>query len=171
MRELSYLNKYLWQYKHYLLGGIFFIAIANLFAIIPAWLVRETFDMVLSNVDMHLMLQVFPSELLRTTFVKPLFLYGALIVVLALLRGCFMFLMRQTIIVMSRHIEYKLRNEIYNHYTIPSPKLLPKAKNRRSPCTYLRRCTPSTYVPRPWPNVRHQSGNTFTNPTSSYVFD
>lgn len=116
MRELFYLNKYLWQYKHYLLGGIFFIAVANLCAILPAWLIREAFDIVLSSVDIHLMFSGFPKELLQATFIERIFLYGVLIVALALLRGCFMFLMRQTIIVMSRHIEYELRNEIYDHY-------------------------------------------------------
>src|SRR6202000_771191 len=45
-----------------------------------------------------------------------LLLFGALVLVLSLLRGLFLFFMRQTIILMSRHIEYDLKNEIYNHY-------------------------------------------------------
>jgi len=47
---------------------------------------------------------------------SQVFWYGLLLLVLALLRGVFMFLMRQTIIVMSRHIEYDQKAEIYNHY-------------------------------------------------------
>src|SRR6202012_3668481 len=49
-------------------------------------------------------------------FGSSLMLFGALVLVLALLRGLFLFFMRQTLILMSRHIEYDLKNEIYNHY-------------------------------------------------------
>ena len=50
------------------------------------------------------------------TWVKVVALCGITILILALLRGFFLFLMRQTIIVMSRHIEYDQKDEIYNHY-------------------------------------------------------
>src|SRR5258707_15223755 len=49
-------------------------------------------------------------------FGSSLMLFGALVLLLVLLRGLFLFFMRQTIILMSRHIEYDLKNEIYNHY-------------------------------------------------------
>jgi ATP-binding cassette subfamily B protein len=49
-----------------------------------------------------------------------LFFYGGLIIVMAIMKGVFLFLVRQTLIVMSRHIEYELKNEIYTHYqTLP----------------------------------------------------
>jgi len=47
---------------------------------------------------------------------KSLLIFGLLILAMALIKGLFMFLMRQTIVVMSRHIEYDLKNEIYQHY-------------------------------------------------------
>lgn len=50
------------------------------------------------------------------SFATTILLYGALIVLMAILRGLFLFLMRQTIIVMSRHIEFDQKNEIYNHF-------------------------------------------------------
>ena len=53
---------------------------------------------------------------LYKVFAANVFFYGSLIVVMALLRGIFLFLVRQTIIVMSRLIEYDLKNEIYAHY-------------------------------------------------------
>ena len=116
MKELAYLNKYLLKYKRYLIGGIVFIAIANWFSVVPAWLVREAFDVVIHNTELHLVFSGFPASLLREPFVGGLFLYGTLIVAMALVRGFFLFLMRQTIIVMSRHIEYELKNEIYDCY-------------------------------------------------------
>ena len=121
MKELSHLNKYLFKHKHYLVLGLLFVIISNIFQIIPAQLVRQAFDLVLDSLSVH---NNFDGTSLQEVFEqiidKSILIYGVVILVMALLRGLFLFLVRQTLIVMSRHIEYDLKNDIYMHYqTLP----------------------------------------------------
>ncbi len=117
MKALSRLNRYFVRYKQHLLLGTFFIIISNLFAIVPAQIVRFAFDMVREGIDLYFAFGDFAlRERFYEFFAFAILLYGVLIVVLALLRGLFLFYMRQTIIVMSRHIEYDQKNDIYQHY-------------------------------------------------------
>lgn len=119
MKELSYLNKYFFKYKYYFLSGILFIIISNVFQIIPAQLVRRALDLVVENIALYKGFQ--GLEIQKTfygIFAGSIFFYAILILIMALLRGGFLFLVRQTLIVMSRHIEYDLKNEIYNQYQI-----------------------------------------------------
>ncbi|HNQ13275.1 MAG TPA: ABC transporter ATP-binding protein [Bacteroidia bacterium] len=117
MRSLSHLNKYFLKYKWHLLGGIFFVALSNMFAIIPARLIRFGLDFVQENIQLYGALKNFSLE---NNFYEHLtltiLLVSLLVLVCALIKGVFMFLMRQTIIVMSRHIEYDLKNEVFRHY-------------------------------------------------------
>lgn len=117
MKELSYLNKYLLKYKHYLILGVVFVIISNIFQIIPALIVRYSFDMIRENYDLY---NTFRGLSLQDTvldlFKSSIFIYALLLFGIALLRGLFLFFVRQTLIVMSRHIEYDLKNEIYAHY-------------------------------------------------------
>ena len=53
MKELSHLNKYLFKYKHYLVLGTIFIIIANLFKVIPAVVVRHSFDVIESSISIY----------------------------------------------------------------------------------------------------------------------
>ncbi len=117
MKPLFTLNKYFLAYKWHLLGGILFVSLSNLFAVFPAQSVRLAIDMVLTNLKLHKLYTgtALSAEIESATFENLLY-FGALIIGLALFRGIFMFLMRQTIIVMSRHIEYDLKNEIYQKY-------------------------------------------------------
>ncbi|MFY0689024.1 MAG: ABC transporter ATP-binding protein [Cyclobacteriaceae bacterium] len=121
MKDLAHLNKYLFKYKYHLILGTVFIIIANLFSIVPAVLVRYSFDLIQKSFGIYkifhgLDLQSDTYEL----FASSIVIIGVLILLSALLRGVFMFFMRQTIIVMSRHIEYDLKNEVYRHYqTLP----------------------------------------------------
>ena len=108
MKSLYYLNKFLWKYRKLLIIGAIFIAIANLFALYPAEFVREAFDTVIKSINTE---EEASSEIRET-----LLFYGGLIVLFAILKGVFMYFMRQTIIVMSRKIEYDLKNEIYQQY-------------------------------------------------------
>ena len=108
MKHLQYLNKFLWKYRNLLIIGTVFIIIANLFALYPAEFVREAFDAVLINIER--------GHKEKTQISYILLKYAALIVVFAILKGIFMFFMRQTIIVMSRKIEFELKNEIYQQY-------------------------------------------------------
>jgi len=119
VKELSYLNKYFFKYKYYFLSGILFIIISNVFQIIPAQLVRRALDLVIENIALYKGFQ--GLEIQKTfygIFAGSIFFYAVLILIMALLRGGFLFLVRQTLIVMSRHIEYDLKNEIYHQYQI-----------------------------------------------------
>lgn len=117
MKHLKSLNKYFYQYRGRFLLGILFVTISNIFGIVPAQVVRNALDLVSADIDTYKMLSGFE---LRNDFYSTLTLGIAffifLILLMALLKGVFMFFMRQTIIVMSRHIEYEQKNEIYRHY-------------------------------------------------------
>jgi ATP-binding cassette subfamily B protein len=91
--------------------------VSNFFAVFPAQVVRYAFNIVKENIEMYRMFENFElQENYYEFFASAILIYGGLIILLALGRGLFLFLVRQTIIVMSRHIEYDLKNEIYNHY-------------------------------------------------------
>lgn len=118
---LASLNRYLYKYRVRLLLGTLFVAASNMLAIIPAQLVRHSFDLVREGIGLH---QLYGGTQAQDTiygvFARNVVFYGALIVVLAVVRGVLLFYMRQTIIVMSRLIENDLKNEIYDHYqTLP----------------------------------------------------
>jgi len=117
MRGLAHLNKYFWRYKTRFFLGVLFVTISNFYAIIPPKVVRVTFDFLRDVKPIFLQFDGTPFheqifELLAGTFL----FFGFIIVLMAVLKGMFMFLMRQTIVVMSRFIEYDLKNEIYDHY-------------------------------------------------------
>ncbi len=117
MKELSYLNKYLYKYRRYLILGTIFLIISNVFAIIPAQVVRYAFDLVKENIEVYRLYQNFAlQESIFDMFAHSILVYGLIILAMAILRGVFLFLVRQTIIAMSRYIEYDLKNEIYRHY-------------------------------------------------------
>lgn len=118
MKPLWRLNKYLFKYKLYLILGIVFTFISNFFVIIPARLVGIAIDYVVESFSYY---QLYDEgevvrELARSEFLMYIFIFGILILAMALLRGLFLFLIRQTIIAMSRLIEYDMKNEIYAHY-------------------------------------------------------
>lgn len=106
MHHLKYLNKFFWKYKQLFSLGIIFIVIANIFAIYPAEFVRNALDFVLESINNE------DKESLSNELLK----YGLLIVAFAILKGIFLYFMRQTIIVMSRKIEFDIKNEIFNKY-------------------------------------------------------
>src|SRR6201996_9204474 len=117
MKDLAYLNKFFYKYRWRLIPGILFVAISNIFAILPAQVIRIAFDLVTENIGAYQLFSGFNRQsVIYDIFGSSLLLFGVLVVMLYLVRGLFMFFMRQTIILMSRHIEYDLKNEIYNHY-------------------------------------------------------
>jgi ATP-binding cassette subfamily B multidrug efflux pump len=117
MRSLAYLNKYFYKYRWHLIPGILFVVISNVFGVLPAQVIRVAFNLVSENIQIyHLYTGFEKQQIIYQIFGSSLLLFGALVFVLALLRGLFLFFMRQTIILMSRHIEYDLKNEIYAHY-------------------------------------------------------
>lgn len=116
MKYLLTLNKWFWKYRYRLFLGVVFVALANYFGVLQPRMVRFALDEVVAN------MRIYP--LLRDTALAPSFLktisyqlgsFGLLVIVFALTMGVFMFFMRWTLIVMSRHIEYDIRKEIYDH--------------------------------------------------------
>ena len=121
MKELSHLNKYFFKYKYHLILGTVFIIVANFFSIVPAWAVRHAFDLLQESYNIYILFDGFDlQDQSLAVFGRSIIVFGIIILASALLRGIFMFFMRQTIIVMSRQIEYDMKNEIYFHYqTLP----------------------------------------------------
>jgi ATP-binding cassette subfamily B protein len=121
MSALRYLNRYLWKYKYYLVFGTLFTIISNFFLILPAQIVRYAFNLVEDTIDLFFVYQGFEGQQeIYSIFTFSIFIYGVIILLMALLRGLFLFFVRQTIIVMSRLVEYDLKNDIYHHYqTLP----------------------------------------------------
>ena len=108
MRALQYLNRYLKKYRFLLLLGLLFTVSSRVFAVLAPSLVGDS----ITAIE-----QFIRSGETDLTDIKRLLLTNiALIVAAALIYGIFTFSMRQTIINVSRHIEYDLKNTVYNHY-------------------------------------------------------
>ncbi|MEQ8362321.1 MAG: ABC transporter ATP-binding protein [Cyclobacteriaceae bacterium] len=121
MKELRYLNKYLIKYKWHIVWGGVFVIISNIFQILPAQMVRHAIDLVIDNIRIYEAFdQLSVQDNFFEVFAFGILVYAALILIMALLRGIFLYFVRQTLIVMSRLIEYDLKNEIFEHYqTLP----------------------------------------------------
>jgi len=117
VKSLWRINSYLFKYKGLLFLGIVFTVISNFFVIIPAQLVRIAIDYVVESFSLYRPLEKGGlGELAREDFLESVFIFGILILIMAFLRGFFLFLIRQTIIIMSRKIEYDMKNELFNHF-------------------------------------------------------
>jgi ATP-binding cassette subfamily B protein len=117
MKELAYLNKFFLKYKWQLLPGVIFVIVSNFFAVLPAQIIRIAFDLVNDNITVYRLFNGFDRQsVILEIFGSSLLFFGALVITIALIRGMFLFFMRQTIIVTSRRIEYDLKNEIYQQY-------------------------------------------------------
>ncbi len=110
MKELKTLNKYFLKYKWLFSAGIISVVIASIFQIYPAKYVREATNLV------AIALKNATNESTHEALYNTLFKFSFFIIGFSLLRGLFMYFMRQTLVVMSRHIEYDLKNEIYKKY-------------------------------------------------------
>lgn len=118
LSALGVLKKYFLKYKWRFVLGIVFVSVSNLFAVLPPVVIRNVLDQVYNNIDnFHLLGSgTEAGQTLRSYIMRLVMISGLLLLAFAILRGIFMFFMRQTIIVMSRHIEYDQKNEIYKHY-------------------------------------------------------
>ncbi len=97
--------------------GIVFVTVSNLFAIFPAQIIRYAFDVVSETIDTYKLYEGFEQKAMFYGLIaKSLMWFGIIVLIMALLKGVFMFFMRQTIIVMSRLVEYDMKNELYDHY-------------------------------------------------------
>jgi len=110
MKELQYLNKYLYTYRKKLLIGVFITIIARIFSLFTPRLVGNS----MTAIEQFLKQTNQDSASLG----KILLFNIALIIAASLVSGFFTFLMRQTIINVSRYIEYDLKNEIYQQYQV-----------------------------------------------------
>lgn len=108
MRELKYLNKYLFKYKIQLVTGVLIAIIARVFALFAPRLVNNS----LTIVEEFIKFENISIEYLK----KELIINITLIVITAIISGFLTFLIRQTIINVSRYIEFDLKNEIYDQY-------------------------------------------------------
>lgn len=102
MKALKTLNPYFWKHKILLFWGILFIIASNFFNIYKVQFVGKSVDELTKNGNLG--------------FNNQVLIYVGIIVGCSLLTGFFTFMMRQTIIVASRRIEYELKNKIYRHY-------------------------------------------------------
>ncbi|MBB5436875.1 ATP-binding cassette subfamily B protein [Pedobacter sp. AK017] len=117
MKHLRFLNKYFYKYKWWIIPGIFFVVISNFFGVIPAQVIGHAFNLITENIQIYRLFNGFErATVIYDIFSYSLFYFGMLVLILYLLRGLFLFFMRQTIILMSRHIEFDMKNEIYAHY-------------------------------------------------------
>lgn len=117
MKALFTLNKYIWRYKKLFFAGILFVLISNVLGVYPPQIVRSAIDLVGDLVELNSLYDGFEVQSsLSTLMTRSLIIFSCLTIAFALLRGVFLFLMRQTLIVMSRKVEYDLRNDMYAHY-------------------------------------------------------
>jgi ATP-binding cassette subfamily B protein len=116
MGPLSRLNHFFWRYKYLFIPGLLFTMVSAAFQITVPMVVRQAVDSIPRFVRLHTLYAGTPAQAdLYSLFFVALLLFGAGIVGLSLTSGLFMFLMRQTVVVASRHIEYDLRNALYDH--------------------------------------------------------
>lgn len=124
----------MWKYRSRLLWGILFVVLSNFFDILSPQISGFVINMVTQaiqqnhsthesvqfngSLNYNFIVQAFINwvNYNHFTYANVIILAGVVLLLMALLRGFFMFLMRQTIIVMSRHIEFDQKNEIYQHY-------------------------------------------------------
>jgi ATP-binding cassette subfamily B protein len=117
MKHLRFLNKYFYKYKWWIIPGIFFVIISNIFGVVPAQVIGHAFNLITENIQIYHLFAGFQRQsIIYSLFSYSLFYFGAIVLVLYLIRGLFLFFMRQTIILMSRHIEFDMKNAIYAHY-------------------------------------------------------
>jgi ATP-binding cassette subfamily B multidrug efflux pump len=117
MKDLAYLNKFFVKYRWHLIPGVLFVVISNIFILLPAKVIAAAFNLVTENIGTYQLFTGFNRQgMIYDVFGSSLFLFGVIVLVLSLVRGLFLFFTRQTLILMSRHIEYDLKNEIYSHY-------------------------------------------------------
>jgi ATP-binding cassette subfamily B protein len=117
VKELSYLNKFFYRYRWRFLLGIIFVSLSNYFRVLQPRMIRQALDLVMENVNMYRLFNGYETQAeLFAILGNALLFFGVLVLFLALVMGVFMYFMRQTIIVMSRLIEYDMRKEIFTHY-------------------------------------------------------
>jgi ATP-binding cassette subfamily B protein len=108
MKELRYLNKYFIQYKFSFLLGIIITIVAQIFSLFTPKLISKSFKAIEDFSK---------DETLSKSFIQQELISDILLIIATtIIAGFLTFLMRQTLIVMSRHIEFDLKNEVFRQY-------------------------------------------------------
>ena len=116
MGPLSRLNHFFWRYKYLFVPGLLFTMISAGFQITVPMVVRQAVDSIPRFVRLYTLYEGTPAQAeFYAYFFVALLLFALVIIALSGTSGLFMFLMRQTVVVASRHIEYDLRNALYDH--------------------------------------------------------
>jgi len=116
MRELFQLNHYFRKYAYLFWPGIFFCFASAIFSVMVPMIVRYGVDAIPRMVAQYQMVQgTAAAPTLFRQSIYGLLEFGGLVLLVSLLSGICLFIMRQTIIVMSRHVEYDLRNDLFQH--------------------------------------------------------
>lgn len=116
VKELLYLKKYFIKYKTRLLIGSVFVILSNVFKVWSPQFLGDAVDLISTNLE--LFTGADENVVAKTAISKTVLQFVVIYFVIAIISGFFTFLMRQSIIVMSRLIENDLRNEIYSHYQV-----------------------------------------------------
>ena len=115
MKNLFTLNHYFVKYKWHLLLGIFFVTGANYFSILIPQKIREALDLVQDKIHLFKDTEAAGQGALMDQLGHALLMFGLIVTGFAIVKGIMMYYMRQTLIVMSRLIEYDMRKEIFGH--------------------------------------------------------
>lgn len=116
MGPLARLNPFFWKYKHLFIPGLLCAVISAVFSILVPIVVRHAIDSIPGFVRTYRLYKGTALEsMFYGEFFRSLMLFALVVIVLSLVSGLFSFLMRQTVVVASRHIEFDLRNRLYDH--------------------------------------------------------
>jgi ATP-binding cassette subfamily B protein len=127
VKELSALNVFFWKYRFRFFTGILLVIATNYLAVLSPQITGYVVNLVqaklpggkpATNVNHDLIVSLIShlGESNQFSFTSLITFCSIIILVLAIIRSVFMFFMRQTIIVMSRHIEFDQKNQVYAHY-------------------------------------------------------
>ena len=122
MKALLALNKFLLRYKHLLTLGMIFVITSNVFGLFLPQFIRIGIEQIVTYIPYTAAFDGLSLDNSFRMMVVGMALFFAVMIILStVIRGGLMFLMRQTLIVMSRHIEFDQKNELYQHYQALTP--------------------------------------------------
>lgn len=111
MKELQYLNKYFVKYKYRFLFGIVITIVAQIFMLFTPKLISQSFKAIEESTEPN---AIFDKSAIASELLENIIL----IIITTIIAGILTFLMRQTLIVMSRLVEFDLKNEVFRHYEV-----------------------------------------------------
>lgn len=128
MKHLASLNPFFWKYRKRFFIGIFFVIASNYFAVLAPQITGFVINLVQQKLSTtHISTKYDAQNAVVNSFISFVYRFDfsfswlvsiccLTILIIAMIRGILLFFMRQTLIVMSRHIEFDQKNQIFNHY-------------------------------------------------------